>query len=70
MGYDVRCEMENVRKSTWCNKVQFPYTNPQCGASNSPRSLSGNGCSTTKDPLKQVQSEGGMEVDPHIPMAS
>lgn len=46
----------------WCNKVQFPNTNPQCGATNSPQSLSGNGCLTTKDPLQQLQNEGGMEV--------
>ena len=62
MDYGVTCEMEIVRKSMWCNKVQFPNTNPQCRTSKSPRSASKNGSLTTKDSSEQVQSGGGMEV--------
>ena len=35
---------------------------PYCGSSNSPRSPSGNNCSTTKDLWEGGRSEGGMEV--------
>ena len=52
----------HICKLMFCNKIQLPNTNPQCGASNSPQSLNGNGCSTTKDPPEQVRSKGGMKL--------
>ena len=37
-----------------CNQSYYTRTvNPQCGPSDSPRSRSGNGCFTTKDPLER-----------------
>ena len=71
MDYGVTCGMENIctfdiHKLMWCKTMQLWNTNPQCGASNSSRSLNGNCCSTTEVLPELGQSKGGMELGPYI----
>ena len=56
-----------------CNRSYYTRTvNPQCGPSDSPRSRSGNGCFTTKDPLEGGRSGydfgSGVHIYPTWPM--